>query len=287
MTRPVVVDVTRLIEEATLVATETAARAPRHLQWIVFSKAFDVVATSWYGTSNSESNSGAKKRKLPLSIKARDKSASASDPNPQLFQLDSNQYPEISHTKSALDNSLHLLRIAKNDFETDGLQGSTIAQILTEHFRCRFSRQAIGIALNKDRQYVYRQKIGRNVFFRIMAKGEDYLQESAKERGDSRTQRARKKSRSKLKVANESRKKARTRSASPNLSPATAMSKLYKEGYFSEKERTISDIANELKDRFGIKTKPNELSPLVLAWTRSGKLLRRKNAKRKYAYKKP
>lgn len=289
MARLVAIDIERLIEEATSVATEAAARAPEHLQCIVFSKAFDVIVANWYGVSNSESNLGTKmstkKRKLSLSIKTRGKVAIASDPDPRLFQLDPNQYPEISHTKSALDNSLHLLRIARDYFETDGLRGSAIAQLLTKRFRCRFSRQAISLALNGARQYVDRQKIGRTVVFRIMAKGEDYLKKLEKEGDDSRTQRTRKKMQSKPKVANDSRKKAKTRSSSANLGLTTAMSTLYMKGYFSEGERTISDIVTELKDSLGIRIKPNELSSLLLAWTRNGKLIRRKNARGKYAYK--
>jgi len=290
MARPVAIDIGRLIEEATSVATETAARAPEHLQWIVFSKAFDAVMADWPGVHASDVRHGNGKltpSRPSQSSRPLKATSSSHDRKQQLSRLNPDLYPHITHEKLALDNALHLLQIAKTELDIDGLGVREIAEILTENFRCKITHQGIQYALNNAGKLVDRRKSGNRVIFRIMAKGEDYIQKLEKEQTDAGIQRARKRPRSKLKVANESRKKAKTRSASANLGPSVAISKLYKEGYFSKVERTISDIAKQLKDGFGIKIKSNVLSSLMLLWIRNEKLIREENAKGQYAYKQP
>jgi len=284
MTRPVAIDIERLIEEATSVATEASARAPKHLQWIVFSKAFDAVMADWQGVHAS----GAWHGSGELTPSSPSKSASHSDDRKQrLSRLNPDVCPHITYDNLALDNALHLLLIAKRELNIDGLGAREIAEILTDKFRCRITPQGIEYAFKKESTLVDRRKSGSRVTFRIMAKGEAYIQNSAKERTDARTQSARKRPKSKIRVANESRKKAKSRSSSANLGLTAATSKLYREGYFSEAERTISDIAKQLKDRFGIKVKSNVLSSSMLAWARNEKLTRQQNTKGQYVYKQP
>jgi len=284
MARPVAIDIERLIEEATSVAMKAAARAPEHLQWIVVSKAFDAVVANWYGVHAGEAWHGSEK----LTPSSPSKSTSQSgDRKQRLSQLNPDVCPHIKYDNLALDNALHLLLIAKRDLSIDGLGSREISEILTDKFRCRITPQGIEYAFKKESALVDRRKSGNRVIFRIMAKGEAYVQKLAKEQTDGGTQSTRKNPRSKVWVANESRGKAKSRTASAGLGLTAATSKLYKEGYFSGAERTISDIGKQLKDRFGIKIKSNVLSSSMLTWARNEKLTRRRNAKGQYVYKQP
>jgi len=186
MARPMAIDIERLIEEAVSVATEVAARAPEHLQPIVFSKAFDAVMADWQGVRASEAGHG--NRKLAPSRPSQSKVTSHSqDRKRQFSQISPGRYPHITHEKPALDNALHLLLIAKSDLDIDGLGVREIAEILTENFRCRITHQGIHYALTNAGKLVDRRKSGNRVIFRIMAKGEDYIQKSVKRHGHKKS----------------------------------------------------------------------------------------------------
>lgn len=282
------IDVSRLVKEA----TEAAKYAPDHLQEAAFNKAFEALmaANQGGGGTGTQSSSGNNK-KGPGGPKSSENQGGKS----ALEQLDRTGHSEIEHNDTALNNSLRLLRAAKDDLGLDGLSASTIARVLIEKFRCRITRQAVSQALNGAGRYVNRHKDSGLVIFRLMAPGEDYL-DGLKGTLDAEPKPSATQRRGKKKTGAKTRKSDRANSQAEKLAKksasrgkaglATAMSQLYDAGFFSS-ARTIADILSKLKHDLGRTFKQNELSPLLLRWLRSDKLKRNKNNDNQYEYKQP
>src|SRR5689334_25380836 len=83
--------------------------------------------------------------------------------------LDRTAHPEISSAPRVLERALWLLRVAKDTHGIDGLGATHIANLLTEKFRIRTTKQAVTQALDAARDYVDRHspQSGRLVY-RIM-----------------------------------------------------------------------------------------------------------------------
>jgi hypothetical protein len=85
---------------------------------------------------------------------------------------------------AALGKALALLRVARDDAEVDGLTAPQIASVLTEKYRWRVTRQAVGQALDKAGRLVDRVPGGPRgaARYRLMSQGEQWLDAPRDER---------------------------------------------------------------------------------------------------------
>jgi hypothetical protein len=275
------------IAELVKAAAAAAKHAPEHLQEAAFNKAFDALV----GGATPRNDGGRGRTEAHGTSKAAAKSAERNNGR-SLELLNRTDYPDIDHGSTGLVNSLRLLRAAKDEMDIDGLSAVQIARTLTDKFRYRISPQAIGQALNSAGKLVDRQKVGKDVLFRIMDPGERYLESptsTASAKNGASAHRARKSApkvqrketaRSTSAPAGAKEKKAAPRSS---FGPSAAMEQLYGSGYFKT-ARSIASIIASLKHDAGRSYKPNELSPALLRWLRNGKLSRSKNTDGQYEY---
>jgi hypothetical protein len=280
-------DVANLVKQA----AEAAKHVPEHLQEAAFNKAFEALLAGTHGTQDrvAQHKGGARKP-----AKKKDHKPTVTVDRDHLDQLDRTAHPEITHSDTSLNNSLRLLRAAKDDLDIDGLTATSIARTLVDKFRCRITQQAVSKALNNAGRHVNRHKDGKLVVFRIMAPGEEYLEKlSAGQAPDAKTQPRRqtskKKGADKAKEPEKARGSTGTKPAAKKTStkrktgPASALDQLYNGGFFSS-ARTIADITSKLRHDFGRTFKQSELSPVLLRWLRSGKLTRKHNSDNQYEY---
>ncbi|WP_156966354.1 hypothetical protein [Algiphilus aromaticivorans] len=73
---------------------------------------------------------------------------------------------------------------------------------------------------------------------------------------------------------------------SSSYGPATILTKLYNEGFFS-KPKTITEICEHSGTKLARNIKPNEISGKLGRMVRSGELSREKNSDNQYEYTKP
>lgn len=272
-------DIAHLIKQA----SEAAKQAPEHLQEVAFAKAFDaLVAAQNDGPAKAET-----KRQKPA---ARKGGANKSGDDRSLNDLDRTEHPDIRHSESALNNSLRLLRAAREDLAIDGLCGGDIARVLNDKFRCRITRQGVSLALNGAGRYVNRHKEGNLVIFRIMGPGESYLDElGAVPSRDKTVRPAKKNSRGsarqrKKAVPKTAQKKVnRSKASSGKIGSKAALAQLFEAGFFAT-PRAIGSITAELKHKYGRTFKSSEMSPGLLRYLRDGKLTREKNKDNQYEY---
>lgn len=280
------VDVATLIKKA----GEVAKLVPEHLQEAAFNRAYDTLLDEQGGTARKSSPSGAGGSQRAKGAKV--KVAAGAD---QLATLDRTAHPEISHNGKVLDNSLRLMRAAKDDLGVDGLSASAIAKILVDKFRCRLSRRGVSQALNNAGRYVNRHKEGNAVIFRLMGPGEDYLTclvdgdssasdtPSASRKRAKRNRRRGQSSTAAPKQSEKKTKKTKKTKTSGRVGPGTAMGKLIEADFFASPQ-TIGAIIAKLQHDQGRTFKPNELSPQLLRWLRADKLSRTKNIDGQYEY---
>lgn len=158
-------------------AAEIAAEVPESMHEAAFHRAFDML------TQESEEvrapvRQG--KRSMQQSVKklpAQPETESVAEI--VISGLDRTKYPEIGRATGVLDRSLHLLRAAKDELDVDGMSPAQIARVLTEKFRVKTSADAVNQALAGADDKVDREKIGRSFTYRIMEKGEAYLDRGA------------------------------------------------------------------------------------------------------------
>lgn len=216
----------------------------------------------------------------------------ANDEVAQLMQLDRTEHQEIMEATSVLDRSLHVLQIAGDEFEIDGLKPSQIAKVLTEKFRCRTSRQAVQQALDSAGDKVDWVPRSGGAIFRIMAKGETYLRQPGANR-DPQTPPTKipKKSVSKRKATKPAKEPTSARSPEKQKSrrsgkpgPRQALVDLVATG-FLETPRTISGIQQQIRETRGHTYKATDLSPTLVRLLRDSILTRTKNPEGQYEYK--
>lgn len=281
-------DVTRLVKQA----AEAAKHAPKHLQEAAFHKAFEALVRA--EQADTERPSPTKVRSRAATPRNRQPTDDPSSDH-SLDQLDRTAHADINHNETVLVNCLRLLRAAKDDLGIDGLTASQIAKVLVEKFRCSVARQSVGRALNSAGRYVNRHTDGNLVVFKIMAPGDQYLSTLGSVGEDTGAVAVKKKTKSKRRAKKAPTSRAKTASSKQTgkkkasrraVGPATAMSQLYDEKFYSS-PRTIAATINKLKHDLGRTFKPNELSPVLLRWLRSGKLSRSKNSDNQYEYKAP
>jgi hypothetical protein len=216
--------------------------------------------------------------------------------------LDRTSHPLITQDATALVNSLRVLQAAHDELNIDGLSASDIAHVLTDKFRCRTTRQAVGLALNGAGRFVNRHKEGAAVIFRIMSAGEKYLSDVDSGTASEPAKASRKKSNSAERTkaskrtasssdgtsAKQTKKKTATaRGAKKGHSrpgPKAALQALIDDGYFV-KPRGMSTIIEHLKNSTGHTYKPTDISPALVRLLRENALTRTQNSDNQYEYK--
>lgn len=274
--------VTELIKEA----SEAVAHVPENLQEIAFSKAFDALLAEQQGDVPNRTGGSGKRQHRGKPNPTSDKPDRS-----QLDQLNRTAHSEITHDGTALSNALRVLLAARDELGIDGLTASEIAHVLMDKFRCRISRQAVSQALNDASQYVNRHKEGNAVIFRIMSRGEEHLgnlssEEEAATKSAKGGKRRKKNSQSKaMRQDSKANKKTASKNGARKKSPGAmaALTQLYDADFFSS-TRSSGTIIQHLKQNLGRTYKPNEMSPPLLRYLRSGKLSRTKNADNQYEY---
>jgi hypothetical protein len=200
--------------------------------------------------------------------------------------------PGVDIETSVLGRSLALLQAASEHAGVDGLSGPQIAKVLTEKFRHRTTRQAVGQALDSAGNKIDRHRSGSSAaVYRIMRAGEEWLATPPEDReSTARPTRGRKTvSRSKRREpspvdpgTSDTPKKSRTTKAASKRptrgrpGPKTAIEALVSEGFFDE-PRSITDIRMELRDQKAFDYSSQDLSPALTRLLRESTLKRTKS----------
>jgi hypothetical protein len=150
-------------------AAEIAAVVPASMQEAAFHRALDQIL-----------GDGEEPTAHPRAGRRRtgdrtDTSADADSAEQLIDKINRTAYPEIASATRVLDRALIVLRVAKRDFDIDGLTAPEIAKVLTDKFRQRTSRQAVAQALGVAHTMVDTRTRGRTTVYRIMQEGEDHL----------------------------------------------------------------------------------------------------------------
>ena len=111
---------------------------PENLQEAAFNRAFEALLAEETGAAGSTGRKSRQGGKRPKKETAKPRSRTA-----DLDAIDRTNHPEISHEATARDNSLRVLRVAKDTLDIDGLDAGSISRVLVDKFRCRVTREAV------------------------------------------------------------------------------------------------------------------------------------------------
>jgi hypothetical protein len=269
-------------------AAEVASAVPESMREAAFHRALDALQDD--AKPSPSPRPSAKRASRP----ALDGQPAARDPISALNDLERSRAPEVDNEAGALGKSLALLRVAEREFSIERLSAPQIAQILTEKFRWRVTRQAVTQALGNAGRLVDRRTEGRTVTYRLMQPGEDWLdtdpdsRTSAAGRRSSSTRgapvaerRERAKKTASKKVARSA--EAASRGRRTRVGPKAAVESLISSGYFSM-PRTLGELQEKLRHDRALRFKPTDLSPALTRLLREGQLSREKNADGQYEY---
>jgi len=263
-------------------AAEISKAVPESLREAAFNRAVDALLG---GQQVSDLGSTKKIRKT-VKRKPSAGPSQEGDADPLITELDRTAYPQMKTTPRVLERALILLRIAKNDFDIDGLGSSRIAKVLTDKFRYRTTYQAVQQALDAASDKVDRVSTGRKTLYRIMSPGEAYLdggqfQTASRAHNSRKPKKVKVQKASPRKANNSSKRKKQTQRTK---SAATLLKELLEEVYFSSPRR-IADIRDHLEHKKGRSFKVVELSTPLLRLLRNGLMDRIKAEDGQYEYK--
>ena len=207
-----------------------------------------------------------------------------------LLQMDGTAYPKVRSASRVLDRALNVLRIAKDNFQMDGLSATQIAKVLTDKFRLPTTHSAVRMALDRAGDKVDRVVLDKGAIrYRLMAPGEDYLdrngEKDANKTTPKRPPRAKttsaQKSAVKQKAASTKNTNSKKRAGRPG--PKVALTELASAGFFKS-AKTIGEIQARLDEQQGYKYKSTELSPALVRLLRDKVISREKNSDGQYEY---
>lgn len=287
------VDMQELFKEA----AKIAAVVPEAMQDAAFHRALDMLTTGEQPKGKTGPPRGASKRSSSGGYRVSG-NASGDDRVAQVSAISRDDAPEVDQEESVQGRSIALLVVAKREADVDGLTAPEIANILTEKFRHRTTRQAVQQAMDAAGNMIDRQRHGNGAaVYRVMKTGEDWLATSADQRapsgGSSRRRPAAKKASTSAtvntprakKASGGARKAAGAKKASGTgrrTGPKAVLEALITEGYFVE-PRGIADIRQHIRDQRAISFENSDLSPTLIRLLREGKLKRAK-ADNQYVY---
>lgn len=276
-------------------AADIAAVVPEPMQEAAFHRALDQLLST--GGEAPAPPAAPVPRRGSRRRKDIQEDTSGDDNATRLIQeINRTKYPEIASASKVLDRALAVLRLASRDFSIDGLTAPEIAKVLTEKFRQRTSRQAVGQALGGAHTMVDTGKRKGVTLYRIMQPGEDYLDAGGAEsqegerqpavprrrrRGRARGRHA--SSKSKTSTAEETTVTKEPR-RSGRRGPKTVVGELIEEGFFGD-PRTMSETQEQLRHKKGVQFTLQDLSPAFVRLLREGRLDRDRNDSGQYEYR--
>jgi hypothetical protein len=209
---------------------------------------------------------------------------------------------EVDAATGGLAKSLALLLVARRELHIDGLTGAQIATVLTDKFRSRITRQAVGQAMDTAGNRVDRTKQKGAVVYRIMNAGEQWLAAprdetttAANGAGQTKsTMRRRKKAKTTAKAPTKdnttggtqvagTQTAPRTVSRRPGRGPKASVETLIETGWFAT-PRDLTAVRVELENRLALHYKPTDLAPAMTRLLREGRVRRTKNESGQYEY---
>lgn len=283
------VDMQELFKEA----AKIAAVVPESMQEAAFHRALDALLgnTETAAATKSISSRRRTKKQAPGGGKRMDQDNRVS----RVTAVPRDEAPEVDKETSVLGRSIALLVVASREADVDGLTAPEIAQILTEKFRHRTTRQAVQSALDGAGNMIDRQRLGNSAaIYRVMRPGEEWLGKPPEERASGSSRRRagtksvtasppkKRASAQKSSLTKKSAAASRSSNAARRTGPKAALEVLISEGFFKE-PRGIADIRKELRDQKALNFASTDLSPGLTRLLREGKLMRTKTEKQ-YVY---
>ncbi|MGI8552766.1 MAG: hypothetical protein ACR2PL_18555, partial [Dehalococcoidia bacterium] len=204
----------------------------------------------------------------------------------------SSAHPEVYEAARVLEQALHVLRIARDDYSIDALTVGQITQVLKDKFRLSVTPQGVHSASNR-KGVVDRVPAGKGTWkFRLMAAGETFLADPGQAPPASTRRRATR-GRARAKTAGEASEQpaseapakslAPGRRASGRPGPKKMLAELMSTGYFSG-PRVIGEIQAYIEQHRGYQFKATDLSPTLTRLLRDGSLKRSKREDGQYQY---
>lgn len=270
-------------------AAEIASVVPEPMQEAAFRRALDMLQDE-AGTRQPSRRTPSRERRGSKRSANRSE-ADHEDPAEVLLQgIDRTKHPEVGEEPKVLERALHVLKIAKDEFDIDGLSSNEIARLLTDKFRVRTTRQRVNQVLDSAATLVDRTSGSgrRGARYRIMAPGEKHLATSPEERDDATPPPAPRAKSTPRKLQSRTARKSATRNAKAatqrrRLGPRPALEELLNDGYLDE-PRTIGELRDRLESKKGRMFKVTDLSPALTRMLRDGSLDREKNEAGQYEY---
>lgn len=288
-------------------AADIASAVPESMQEAAFHRALDALQAD---SEVPESSRPEQQPKRPRDPDQTHRSAATTndridvDVVQSFNELARDRAQSVDAEEAGRGKAMALLRVAQVEFDVDGMTASEISTVLTEKFRWRVTRQAIGQALDGAGRMVDRVKAGRATKFRLMAEGEKCLDSSPGDRPRAssaatgrnpspkavRNATSPKKTTSPTEATKSKPKPAQASNSSKSSSgkarrsgPKAAVEALIGSGYFAT-AHTISEIREMLEEQTARKFKQGDLSPTMVRLLRENALSRSKNSDGQYEY---
>jgi hypothetical protein len=155
-------------------AAEIAAVVPESMQEAAFHRALDALTgTDLAQAKKTAARRGAKKSSSRGGGGDAGSGQAEADRVAQVTAISKDDAPEVDRESTALGRSIALLVVADREAGVDGMTAPEIAQVLTEKFRHRTSRQSVQSALDAAGNMVDRHKPGSGAaLYRVMKPGE-------------------------------------------------------------------------------------------------------------------
>lgn len=270
-------------------AATIAASVPEAMQEAAFNRALDMLSGN-YAPQSQVPTPGAQVNKPGKTAIQGD---GGNDPVETLLSMDRTIAGGVDDEDNALNKGLALLRVAYEHFQIDGLTSPQIAQILTDKFRWRVSRQAITQAFDRAGRLVDPVPGKGAAKYRLMEAGILYLDTPTDQRKlETSVPRKRSSKNGKQdsgatatgKQSSESPKAGKKKSS--RMGPRAAIEGLIASGFFST-PRAIKAMQDELDHNQGLRFKTGDLASTLTRLLRDQKLKRARNADNQYEYVTP
>jgi hypothetical protein len=286
-------DGTRPIELAIAQATRLVKDVPEDLRVAAFNKAFEALMGSSPG---SERSAGKRTRSAPSRPRVPE------EPIDEIMEnLESTAYPTIRHGRSVIVLAMLTMQAVRESCDVEWLSAGQVLKVLKDKFRIPIKADSLNKALSRATAYVDRKQVDGTYMYRVMAPGEEYLQEQSVESGSGATKSGQRK-RPKRKTQAPPKARRSTKGAGAPKAPAKGaasrsssrgsagrpgpkklLEDLIAAGYF-DSPRNISDIIKYASDKKAYVYKPTDLSPALARLQREEKLDRERNAENQFEY---
>jgi hypothetical protein len=234
-------------------AAEAVKSLPEDLRQTAFAKAVDILSAQRFGSSDVTAGGRAPRNKTG---RPQDNLAPA-----VVDAIDSTAHQEIYDRNKALDRALIVLR-ASRKAGAEWLSAGVITRILREKFRLPANANAVSMALARANRLVDRRSAAGGYEYRLMAPGDDYLDNAPPEKSDPATKPG-------SKTKRPSRTSPTVDQGSRGSSRAGGLPALLREmigsGFFKEKRvvaEAVEHLAHKKAKRFESRiVSKNRLSP--------------------------